>query len=219
MPRAVAAQPRPAFARSALWGVGAFLAAGVALFSFRYLTGGPLQGPEILANLFAKPWLAVHVAGAATALLIAPANLLPVVRRRWPAAHRRLGRVYVVACLVGAAGGLPLAFGSVAGPLTTVGLGTLSVLWAWTNVQGWRTARARRFADHRVWMIRSFALTFAAVTFRIDLYLFPALGMRFIDGYHLTCFHCWMFNLLIAELHLRGAFRWRRAARTLAPAV
>jgi uncharacterized membrane protein len=217
MPRTAVAPSRPA--ALILWGLGAFLAAGVALFSFRYLAGGPFQSPEILANLLAKPWLAVHVAGAATALLIAPVNLLPVVRRRWPAVHRWLGRVYIVACLVGSAGGLPLAFGSTAGPLTTVGLGTLSVLWAWTNVQGWRTAVARRFADHRAWMIRSFALTFAAVTFRVDLFLFPALGMSQADGYHLTCFHCWMFNLLIAELYLRGAFRRRPAERTPAPAV
>ena len=68
-------------------------------------------------------------------------------------------------------------------------------------------------------MIRSFALTFAAVTFRVDLFLFPALGMSQADGYHLTCFHSWMFNLLIAELYLRGAFRARPTARAAVAAV
>ena len=42
---------------------------------------GP-RSPEILANLFARPWLAVHAAGAATALLVGPFQFLPALRRR-----------------------------------------------------------------------------------------------------------------------------------------
>ena len=46
-------------------------------------------------------------------------------------------------------------------------------------MQGWLTARARRFDEHRRWMIRSFALTFAAVTLRLYLPLGMMAGLSF----------------------------------------
>jgi uncharacterized membrane protein len=191
-----------------LWGFAGLLSAGIALFSYRYLAGiGPMS-PAILANLFARPWLDVHIAGAATALLVGPVQFLPWVRKR-RVVHRRLGRVYVVGCLVGGVGGLIVAFGSTAGPVATAGFGSLAVIWIIANVQGWRSARARRFDDHRAWMIRAFALTFAAVTLRLYLPLFPLLGVSFVDGYRAVSFLAWIPNLALAELYIRGAFSRR----------
>jgi hypothetical protein len=56
-------------------------------------------------------------------------------------------------------------------------------------------------------MIRSFALTFAAVTLR--LYLpFPMIwGFEFIEGYRIIAWLCWVPNLLIAELWIHNRTR------------
>jgi uncharacterized membrane protein len=187
-----------------LWTLYALLSAAVAIFSYRYLPRiGPL-GPEILANLFARPWLDVHVAGAATALLVGPVQFLPWVRRRFPGVHRTLGRIYVIGCLAGGAGGLVMAFGSLAGPIATVGFASLAVCWIVANVQGWRLAVARRFDDHRAWMLRSFAMTFAAVTLRIYIVVLPMLGVAPIDAYRASAFLAWIPNLILVELYLRG---------------
>jgi hypothetical protein len=62
----------------------------------------------------------------------------------------------------------------------------------------------RRFVEHRAWMIRSFALTFAAVTLRIYLPILEQLPVPFEDGYRAISFLCWVPNLLAAELYLRG---------------
>lgn len=196
------------------WGLAAFLSVGVAIVSFRYL---PRVGPmpaDILRNLFARPWLDIHVAGAATALLVGPVQFLPRLRARQRALHRWLGRTYVVACLIGGVGGFFLAFGSTAGPIATAGFGGLAVSWIIANVQAWRMALARRFDLHRAWMIRSFALTFAAVTLRLYLPLVPLFGVPFVEGYRAISFLAWVPNLILAELYLRGAFA--RAPR-LAP--
>ena len=188
------------------WASMALLSVGVALYSYRYLPGvGPMAN-GILRNVFAKPFLDLHVAGAATALLTGPFQFLAGVRRRWPRVHRWVGRTYVVGCLVGSVGGLPLAFGSTAGPVATAGFGSLAVIWAIANVQGWRTALAGRFGEHRAWMIRSFALTFAAVTLRLYLLLIPLFGVSFVDGYRAISFLAWVPNLILAELYIRGAF-------------
>src|SRR5258708_19995171 len=155
-----------------LWGLAGLLSAAVALFSYRYLAGiGPMS-PGVLANLFAKPWLDVHIAGAATALLVGPVQFLPWIRKR-RVMHRRLGRVYVVGCLVGGAGGLVVAFGSTAGPIATVGFGSLAGLWILAHPRGRRSAQARPFQIHRPSVIRSFALPFPPLPPPLPLPLFP----------------------------------------------
>ncbi|MGH7023880.1 MAG: DUF2306 domain-containing protein [Caulobacteraceae bacterium] len=195
-----------------LWGVAASLSVGVALFSYRYLAGiGPLA-PNVMANAFRDPWLDIHIAGAATALLLGPFQLLSRLRARFPAVHRWIGRVYIVGCPIGGAGGLVVAFGSTAGPIATAGFGSLAVIWIYVNAQGWRSALDRRFKDHRAWMIRSLALTFAAVTLRLYLPILPLFGLSFMDAFRTTSFLAWVPNLILAELYLRGAFR-RRPAR------
>ncbi len=192
-----------------LWGLAALLSAGVAIVSARYLPGvGSLMpriplSPEVLANLFAKPWLLLHVLGAVTALFVAPFQFQPGLRARAPGFHRWTGRVYAIGCLLGGAAGLMLALGSSAGPLATLGFGGLAIAWLVTTSLGWRTALQRRFDQHRAWMIRSFALTFAAVTLRLYLPLIPLTGVEFVDGYRAISFLCWVPNLVVAELYLR----------------
>ncbi|WP_168074206.1 DUF2306 domain-containing protein [Caulobacter sp. SSI4214] len=185
------------------WMVMTLLSLVVALTAYRYpLNVGPLA-PNVVANLFTRPFLDLHVAGAATALLIAPFQVLPGLRARRPGLHRVMGRIYVAGCLAGGMGGLVLAFGSTAGPIATAGFGLLALAWLATTVQAWRMALARRVAEHRAWMIRSMALTLAAVTLR--LYLpFAALGpIPFFDAYRAIAFLCWVPNLLLAEVWLK----------------
>jgi uncharacterized membrane protein len=198
-----------------LWALAAVLSAGVAIISYRYLPRlGPLA-PNVMQNLFHRPWLDVHVAGAATALLAGPLQFLPRLRARRRTFHRWLGRIYVTGCLAGGSGGLVMAFGVTAGPIAGIGFGSLAVIWLITTGQALRMALARRFDAHRAWMIRSFALTFGAVTLRLYLPILPLLGFSFLDAYRLTSYLAWIPNLILAELYLRGAFA-RRSRPALA---
>ena len=95
-----------------------------------------------------------------------------------------------------------LASGTDAGPIAQWGFGTLAVLWfgATAGPSGWRPSG--RFAEHRRWMIRSFAMTFAAVTLRLYLPIPPMfLHMSFIEGYRLISWFSWTSNLLVAEIY------------------
>jgi uncharacterized membrane protein len=200
------------------WATMALLSAGVALVSYRYLPKiavlAPTLAPQIVANLFARPWLDVHIAGAATALLIGPFQFLPGLRARHRALHRWMGRLYVFSCLGGGVAGLIVAFGSTAGPIATAGFGSLAVIWIYANIQAWRLAMARRFDEHRAWMIRSFALTFAAVTLRLYLPLIPLTGYSFVEGYRAISFLAWVPNLMVAEIYVRATSTCRVRAQT-----
>jgi Predicted membrane protein (DUF2306) len=185
----------------------ALMCAALAVFSYRYLFGVGMVPPVIAGNLFLKPWLMFHVAGAATALLIGPMQFSSALRARFPTLHRWIGRTYAVSSLVGGAAGFVLALGASTGPITKIGFGGLGISWLVTTSLAWRRAMQGRFVEHRAWMIRSFALTFAAVTLRLFLPLGLLLHMDFVDAYRALAFLCWVPNLILAELYLRNTKR------------
>ena len=196
-----------------LWGLAAFLSMGVAGYAWYFAPQVQNLGPEVFGNLFARPWLTLHVAGAGTALMVACFQFVPALRRR-RALHRWLGRIYATSCIAGGAAGLVLAFGTTAGPVAAWGFGLLAPIWIYTTAQGWLAARARRFDEHRRWMIRSFSLTFAAVTLRLYLPIGVMSGLTFEQIYVATAWISWIPNLLIAELYIR-----RQLARPAAVAA
>ncbi len=66
----------------------------------------------------------------------------------------------------------------------------------------------RDFVAHERWMIRSFALTFAAVILRIYL---PFAG-DLVTGYTAIAWLCWIPNLVVAKIWIRLRERPCRAA-------
>ena len=186
------------------WSVCVLLCVFVALVSYRYFLG-PVEAPPVIAgNALKNPWLLVHVAGAATALLIGPLQFSNRLRSRFRTLHHWIGRAYVVSCLVGGVAGFVLALGASTGLISTIGFGSLAIAWIVTTSLAWRRAMQQRFTEHRAWMIRSFALTFAAVTLRLYLPLAALLSLNFDDAYRAISFLSWVPNLVAVELYLRS---------------
>ena len=195
------------YLKIAIWVVLAFLATGVALISYRYLLKlGPVP-PNIAANRHLNPWIIVHAGAASTAMLVGSIQILPRVRRLFPMVHRWMGRTYSVCCMIGGASALLLASGISSGPIAGSGFAVLGLLWMGATAKGWITARRGRYLQHRRWMIRSFALTFAAVMLRIYLPLSIGLGFDFLTSYRLIAWLCWVPNLIIAEWYIAKAQR------------
>jgi uncharacterized membrane protein len=190
----------------------------IAIASYRYLLPHPLIPPDIGKNLMLRPWIFVHAGMASTALILGPFQFVARLRSSKPKVHRWMGRTYVAACLLGGVSGLFLASGTNAGGVAQVGFGLLAVCWLFTNVQAWRLALAGRYAEHRRWMVRSFALTFAAVTLRLYLPVAPVLGYPFMPAYVAISWLCWVPNLMVAELYLNWS-RLRSQPRADRPGV
>jgi uncharacterized membrane protein len=184
----------------------ALLALAIALYAYRYLAQGVTIAPaNVATNRFAGVALVFHAGFGATALLLGPLQFFQRLRARWPRWHRRVGTVYVAACLLAAPAGLLLAFGNSSGPIATAGFGLLAIAWFTTTLAAWRYARARDFVRHRRWMIRSYALTFAAVTLRLYLPIAIISHLDMLDAYRAISFLCWVPNLMVAELYLAAS--------------
>ena len=179
---------------------------GIAVVSWRFIPLGVEAGMGFVAYHAELRPLAffTHVGLAPVALILMPFQFLPRLRARRPRLHRWIGRSYGTAILLSGLGGLALALGTKAGPVAATGFGLLAVLWLATTAVGVWKARARDFAAHRQWMIRSAALTFAAVTLRLELPLLIASGLEFPTAYTTVAWLCWVPNLLAAEWMLRG---------------
>lgn len=203
------------------------LAFGAALAAARYfLVPPPLLDPiitfdsptgeagaRVAPNLYRRypvVFLA-HVGGGVVALVIGLFQFMTRIRTRRPAVHRALGFAYLVAVFVGAVSGLPLSllilrvvpdllrsdFFPMAGSFFA-----LAIAWAFVSAVALQGARRRDFRQHRAWMIRSYALTFAAVTVRlVSGLLFAATGDVILA---VNCgVLSWPLNLITAEWLIR----------------
>lgn len=184
----------------------------IAFYAFAFQLG--LAGSAEFQSRFAElpVFAAWHVLGSGVALAIGGFQFLPGLRARRLAVHRWLGRTYLTAVLVGGAGGLIMASQAEGGLVGRVGFSLLAVSWL---VSGWQAYAAVRRGDltaHRIWMIRNFALTFAAVTLRAYLGTFTGvMGLTFAESYPLVAWLCWVPNLLVAEwlIIARPRMVWR----------
>lgn len=174
------------------------------------------------------PLLVAHIVFGSVALLAGCFQVWPWFRRRYPTAHRWMGRTYffggVFPAGIAVLGVAPV---SSTGFVSQVGNTMLAVLWLATAVAGYRMARQRRFVEHRRWMIRSFALTTSIVVNRVWLILFVVLLLPHLDTTYggdqdamiraaagASVWMSWVLNLLVAEWWLeRGNARRRGAGR------
>ena len=191
-----------------IWGRTAllwFLALGVALFSWRFMVGGVEATMGFVAyHAQLRPiGFFAHVTFAPVALALVPFQLWQGLRQNRPVIHRLLGRLYGIAILISGLGGVWLAATTQAGPVAALGFGTLAVLWLGTT--GWGISLAMRGdrVVHRRWMIRSIALTLAAVTLRLQIPASMMLDIPFDTAYPAIAWLCWVPNLIVAEMILR----------------
>jgi hypothetical protein len=207
----IAAAARPRWLAAALWTL-AVASALIGLYGLSYVVGRPAPpGPD--TNTFVRPRLVIHAISAGTAILIGPWQFVASTPWRRAPLHRWVGRAYLTLCAVGGTSGLLLATGSSAGDVARWGFGLLAAAWLAANAMGYRAALARDFQAHRRWMIRSFALTFAAVTLRLYLPLATvAAGLSFQLAYPAIAWACWVPNLIVAELWIRTHPRSPRIA-------
>lgn len=196
----VAPARRPTWISSLLWWPMMLFSLGIVVYATRYFLAVP--GDEHFSH-YIRP-LRLHIAGGMGALLTGPWQFSQKLRARALNLHRWLGRFYLLEVALGSIGGFAMALVSYAGMPTHLGFGLLAVLWFFTGLQAYRMVRRGNIEAHRHWMIRNFALTFAAVTLRIYMpFLLGVLHWPFPRTYITVSWLCWVPNLLIAEWMVR----------------
>lgn len=189
-----------------VWLVMTLCALAVAGYAMSLPLLAPELRPPFVRSLLADRPIAVsaHLIGGGIALIAGAFQLNAGLRARIIVAHRWLGRVYVLAVVVAGMAGLALALQAFGGLIAHTGFGSLAVCWLAATLNAYRLVRQGNIAGHRSWMIRSYALTLAAVTLRLYLPLSQMADLSMTVAYPAIAWLCWVPNALIAEWIVRS---------------
>ncbi|GAB7038051.1 hypothetical protein JCM9533A_19010 [Catenuloplanes niger JCM 9533] len=157
--------------------------------------------------------LVIHALPAGLALVIGPFQFVTQLRVRFPRAHRIAGRLYLISVLISALAAAYSAAVTESGLALQVAFYMLIAAWLYTGVMAYRTIRRGEVQLHRIWMIRNYALTFAAVMLRlyqlIGLQLMDPMGWEYPQIYTASAWASLFGNAIVAEYFI--------VQRTLAP--
>lgn len=151
--------------------------------------------------------LITHISGGIVALTCGTLQLWTGLRQKAMRFHRWTGRIYLVGVSVGALGAFlmtrdtaPHSFG--------VALMGLATAWLLTTGVAWAAILRGRVALHREWMVRSYLVTFAFVTFRILTNNLPGLTARLAstpdEAFTNVTWLSWTVPLAVYEVILQG---------------
>ncbi len=150
------------------------------------------------------PAFYIHMLTGSIVLITGVIQLSKRIRAKFPRWHRLAGKVYVVVLLVFTApSGFVMTLYANGGLAAGSGFALLAVLWWYFTWQGWKNAMGERWDLHREFMLRSYALTFAAVTLRLYSFLFALAGFRGEFIYIIIAWLSWVPSLLVIEIYLR----------------
>jgi len=150
-------------------------------------------------------YLLPHILGGLVAMVIGPFQFWPRIRNTYPRLHRMCGRVYLASIVVGATAGMVMAATTSRNFAYASGLFSLGAVWLLTSGMAFLAIRRRNFVQHKQWMIRSYVVTFAFVTFRLINNLMASLAIgEPRDRIAIISWACWALPLLVTELVIQG---------------
>ena len=124
--------------------------------------------------------------------------------------HRFMGRLYVIAVIfINVPAGFIMAIYANGLLPSKIAFMILDILWFYFTLKGWQAALNKKIALHRQWMIRSFALTFSAITLRSWRMILEPFIQNELSIYMMDAWLGFVPNLIFAELWIRKAYLWK----------
>lgn len=145
-----------------------------------------------------------HVLSAIFVLLAGFTQFNTTVLNKYPKIHRNIGKLYVfVILLLASPSGFFIGLHANGGLYSKISFVTLAILWFYFTLKGFISIKNKQILQHKSYMLRSFALTFSAITLRfwkvILVYLFHPSPM---DVYQIIAWLGWIPNILIVEYYI-----------------
>jgi len=160
--------------------------------------------------------IGLHFVAGGIILILGCIQLLQKVRLAYPKLHRWTGRIYIVACLLAATGGLIFIAisGTIGGIVMDIGFTLYGVLMLLAAFETFRHAVTKRVTKHRAWAMRLFALAIGSWLYRMDygFWLLLADGIGHTSEFNgpfdqVMSFFFFIPNLLVAEVFIRNSER------------
>lgn len=199
----------PQAVHNVLWVLFALAAIAIGFYPFAFASAGfrnngllSSKSYELRTNPLYLTAFYIHISCGGLALLTGWSQFIKSWRNKHLMFHRYLGYAYVISVLISSITGFIIALYSSGGVVASVGFGMLAILWLLTDLYAFLTIKQRKFKEHEQWMMRNYALTFAAVTLRIYLgILIRPLAIELT--LQIVSWLCWVPNIVIVEAYIR----------------
>lgn len=188
-----------------VWWIFGGMCIAVGLYPFLYfiidrhfgLLGQKSQ--EILNDLIWNMGFYGHIVLGGVALFIGWTQFSKSLRKKRPAIHRSIGKVYVISVLISGICGIYIGIFATGGIVSSVGFISLGVIWLITTTMAYNAIKVGNISTHQNYMILSYACCFGAVTLRIWLPILITLTKGdFIPAYRIVAWLSWVPNILVA---------------------
>ncbi len=188
--------------------VGRFLlflfAFAIGITSMRYLDfeikDFLLDKEELVQSNIYLFFFYLHIIPGIVALMVGPFQFVPYIRKKFIKAHRTLGKVYVSVSMLAGIAGFIIAYFAEGGWIASLGFMGMATTWLYCTAKAWTSIRQKDIPAHQAWMIRSYAVTLAAVTLRLWIPIFLAgFGMEFLPSYVIISWLSWVPNIFVAN--------------------
>lgn len=204
--------------RTVLYGLLLYATYLMVLLSLPYLAFKPhvefLETKQLIYHIDHWRWsFYVHVFSSVFVLITGIFQFNRYLIKNKPKIHRISGSFYfIVLFFFAAPSGLIMSFYANGGIPAQIGFVLMGSLWILTSVIALIKIKQGRYEEHGNWVLRSYALTLAAITLRLYGYLFDVFKLSIPpkETYILLAYVSWIPNLIIAEIMIRTGFIKRR---------
>lgn len=160
-----------------------------------------LEKGDLLNQLLWKTCFYLHITGAMISIITGIPQFF-TTEKKYRKAHILIGKIYVVAVLcVACPSGFYMSFYTKGGIWGIIPFMSIAVLWFITTYIGYRYVLHKNIQQHRLWMVRSYAVTLSAVTFRIyQVILHFSCSLDPTDNYIYSLWLSFLGNFILGEI-------------------
>jgi hypothetical protein len=144
----------------------------------------------------------VHITSSVLAIGSGIFQFFPSILRGYPKVHILIGKLYIASILLLAApSGLIIATFANGGFPSKVGFMLQSFVWWATTYAAWQAIMRKNWEEHATMMLRSYAMTLAAMSLRTESYALVYLfGTKPMETYLTVTWLSWVGNLFLVEI-------------------
>ena len=149
----------------------------------------------------------IHIVLGGIALLIGWLQFNKNLRIKNMQLHRKIGKVYIISCLLSGVSGFYIALYATGGLSPKLGFTSMAIVWFFTTLFGFTAIKKGNIIKHQKLMIYSYATCFSAVTLRIWLPILSNSLGGFLPAYRIVAWLSWVPNIIVAYFIIKYQFK------------
>ena len=168
---------------------------------------------DVVMHDYYKVAFFTHVYTSIFLMVLGAIQFLVPINAKTRMIHKGSGRVYATIILfLSGPSGLVMSYHANGGWVAKSAFILLSFLWMYFTIKSVLYARQHLLEQHKIFAIRSFALTLSAISLRLFKFLIVFLfDLQSMDAYRIVAWLGWGFNLVIAEYYIVHFYKKRQS--------